>query len=112
MKYILEITGPSGVKLSYPTLNTQYSLYASTLPGTGRFIWQVAGLDAGGKVLCTTEPFSMIRLAPKEEEKRGPGEEGGPGTESGEEGAGADDGPGVSWSGGAINETRFLHDIF
>jgi hypothetical protein len=58
VKYILEITGPSGVKLSYPTLNTQYSLYASTLPGTGRFIWQVAGLDAGGKVCA---PLSRFR---------------------------------------------------
>jgi len=72
-KYVLEIANPNGVKLSYSIPTTQYSLYASSMPGTGRFTWQAAALDAGEKALWTAEPFSVIKLVPKTKEKGGPG---------------------------------------
>ena len=87
--YKLEITFPTGQKISFDTQGLSRDQYLEAFKMAGLFHWQVTAIDANSVMLCTAEPFTF------EKEKvpvldKGKGEDGnGDGTDGGPSATGA-----------------------
>jgi hypothetical protein len=62
--YRLEIFPPGGQMVTFTTTATLRNQYAEALPWGGEHKWQVVALDASGKAICTSLPFTFTKPMP------------------------------------------------
>ena len=69
--YQLRIAQPDGQVLTWEVPDLAVPRYMESFPAAGRYIWQVAAIDASGQLICTTETFTFSKPEPDRPVKPG-----------------------------------------